>query len=164
MVAEIDKLRWAILDSLADDYESMEMIVPAVRTLVPDSDERTVSEQVGQLLLSGFVETVGKSEVSYGMTGQGCEVWEKYCTIFSEGPPDWSKSWTMDVDYTTGVGYVNGTSREVCESAIAKHAQPDIVIDTSSFKHTSIEGFKAKYYKKLKGGHRIDFRFQKKAA
>jgi|WetSurMetagenome_2_1015567.scaffolds.fasta_scaffold39026_1 hypothetical protein len=98
----------------------------------------------------------------YGMTSRGCEVWEEDYATFSDSPLDWSGSWIMEVDRSTGIGYVNGVSKEICESAIAKHAGLDIVVDSTSFKHGTIEGFQANYYKNLKGGYRIDFRFTKK--
>jgi hypothetical protein len=101
---------------------------------------------------------MGEYDDWFGMTNQGCEVWEKHCTTFSYDPVDWSEMYTRHLYLKTGRGYVEGVSKEICESAIAE-TSPGIVIDSTSFKHSSIEGFDAKYYKRIKGGHRIDFCF-----
>jgi|WetSurMetagenome_2_1015567.scaffolds.fasta_scaffold589103_1 hypothetical protein len=43
MSAEIDKVDWAILNSLSDDFESLEQIVPYVQKAVePIADEKVV--------------------------------------------------------------------------------------------------------------------------
>jgi hypothetical protein len=164
MTVEIDKIDWSILNSLSDDYESLEMIIPMAQEIVPNVEDKVIQEKVGQLLILGYINTMVESDDWYGMTSRGCEVWEKYCAIFSDGPPDWCKSWTINTDYKTGDGYAIGVSKEVCESAIATKIGSDIIVDPSTFKHSAIEAFHAKYYKEIKGGHRIDFCFTKKAA
>ncbi len=163
MNSDIDKIGWAILDSLSDDYESFEMIAAAVRQIAPNADDNLIQQRIDELLISGLLRTMAKFENYYGMTTEGSAIWEEHTRMYSDEPIDWSKSWTLDVDHKTLKGHVCGTNRQVCESALAKHAGTDIVVDVSTLRHSSIDGFDAKYYKKIKGGHRIDFTFTIKA-
>jgi hypothetical protein len=164
MDSTVDKLRWAILDAVSDDYEPMEMIVSSVETQVPGSNHRQVQDEVDRLLIESQLCTVGKTDISYGMTLKGCETWERLCGGFSDGPPNWVEYWTIDLDYQAGTGYVSAPSREACESALAKYTRPGITIDRASYVHAAIAEFQAKYYKRILGGHRIDFTFTIEAA
>ena len=172
MSIKIDRIDWAILNSLADSFQPLEQIVPSVKAIDPDACEELIKAKIEQFLEQGLI--CRESDVYFckdyenwfGMTATGCEVWETHCAIFSYDPPDWSQSYTLQTSYATGEGYVCGLSKEICESIIAREIgeSADIVIDPQSFKHRSIEEFQAKYYKKFKGGYCIDFRFTKKDA
>jgi hypothetical protein len=93
----------------------------------------------------------------------GCEMWERLdrSCCPDEPPIDWSTKWVLSVDFARSLGTITGTTRAVCESALARHsALEGWQIDPDSLIHRSVEGFQAKYYKWLPGEHEIWFAFR----
>jgi hypothetical protein len=158
MDQEIDRLDWLILDAFSDDVESTEQIADLVQPDDPAADMTLIASRLAGLLARGLVYDAHPPGGWYGMTEVGCQFWERLATTFGDGPPDWSVAWVIDFDLKAGCGSAVGATREVCESALRTNARRDIVIDPSSFTHHPVASFRAKYYQKVGGGHRIDFR------
>ena len=161
MDQENKRLDWLILDALSDDIESIQQITAMVRPGEPTADATLIASQLARLLARDLVYDAHPPTGWYGMTELGCQLWERLATTFGDGPPDWSVAWVINFDLQAGRGSAVGVTKEVCESALRKHVRRDIVIDPSSFVHHPVPSFRAKYYKDIVGGHRIDFRFSR---
>lgn len=168
---DMSKLEWAILDNLSDDQECPATICPEVQEEIKDASRQDVIDALCRLHEAGLVALPDRTTLSrealiaeaegnfdtphwFGLTSSGCAAWE----AGSETPIDWSEMWSGHIDYESRKGYVEGTSQDVCITALPRLI-PDNKqqIDMTSLSHSDISGFQAKYYKHLPGGHRIDF-------
>lgn len=181
---DITRLDWEILDSLSDDYESIEQIhqlLEAGGSFKGDFALQTILDRIELLYASNYVflilnETFDRSKLQleiegktgnrpywFGLTNSGCAAWEACSERYGGEPIDWSSSWTSSYSLKNLQGHVDGASVEVCLEALDKILPHDKEweIDRESLGEMPIEGFDAKYYKHIKGGHRIKFRIKK---
>ncbi len=175
------KLEWAILDALADGYESVSGIWSYIRELMPELTSEDLKKHVYELYARGLILVDGESkrvdkqdilaedtEAEYlvgkfyfGMTTIGTKEWEEASAQYDEAV-DWSNAWVLHWDYKGQRGHIDGTSEQVCLKALAE-SRPDTdwIIDMNSLAHSEIGGFWPKYCKQISGGHRISFRLTK---
>jgi hypothetical protein len=65
------------------------------------------------------------------------------------------------IDDKKGQGWIEGIAEKVCLEGLERLAQNALwQIDKTTLKHSAVDGFQAKYYKYIQGGHRIDFKLQ----
>ena len=161
-----DRIDWAILDAVSDDPESLDSILRHLGNLEILVETDDVQSRLNQLVDSGCLAAEWDQPVFYGLTTSGCELWERLDRTYSADEPlDWSKSWVCRLDWTHGTGCVVGATRSACEAALAKEsATGGWEVDTTSIVHRPVEGFQAKYYKWLSGGHEISFSIRSRAA
>jgi hypothetical protein len=166
---KINKLEWNILDSLSDDQECFATMY------IPRISKTKIKEIVYGLYQEGFLyedtnqtvdystlmsETENYADAHYwfGLTQLGAESWEKYAKTYSGNNIDWSHAWRGHVDYKEKNGYIDGVSKEVCFNALKMVlTEKNWQIDIETIQHSKIDGFQAKYYKYIPGGHRITF-------
>jgi hypothetical protein len=173
---ELTKLEWTILSSISDDEESVALILEIIRNDFRNISQKEVAETIYKLYQNGLVEDkkeavdyetlINESEDYAGnyywfsLTDVGFNYWEKFASIYSDGPNDWSKSWVAQPDYKMGEGFIDGASLEACLQGLDRiDDDKEWKIDRNSLIHSEIEGFQAKYYKHINGGHRITFKF-----
>lgn len=172
----ISELEWKILDSLSDGLAStadMQIQVSSLQEL-----REKVYELYRRGILYAYNEPVeyGKlmseppepvdidNEYAFGLTELGSKCWEEGSKIYSDKPVDWSKAKICILSPKKGWGYIEGTTEEICLAALKEI--PDYTgweADKSTVVHEEIEGFQAKYYKYIPGGHRVTFKLKKKA-
>ena len=171
---KLSELEWAILDNLSDDQECPATICPEVQQEVSGASRQDVLDTLCRLHQSGQIKLMDGQPLSrdslmseaegnfdtphwFGLTPTGCAAWESG----AEPPINWSDAWSAHLDYEGRRGYVEGTRRDVCLSALSR-LSPDAKhkIDMTSLSHSDISGFRAKYYKHLPDGHRIDFKLK----
>lgn len=118
-----------ILNSLAEDYESMVQILPAVRENMPDMRVAALIDRLKVLLKKGHVRVAdgrrfnkylvlldlwrNNNEYSsywFGMTESGCDVSERYSEMLGLEVTDWHQSWKGYLNYQTSEGYVLASS------------------------------------------------------
>ncbi len=176
----LTQTEWEVLNSLADGREclgTMETLLPEELSISRPKLEETVWElcQRGLIAPDGGQLTVEALRAEpeeyidqqfwFGMIEKGVLLWEKYYTVFSGEINDWSESWRGKFDAQTGQGgYVDGASRQVCLAALDRIDGQNKLwyIDRESLDEAEIDGFQAKYYKYLKGWHRISFKMKKR--
>jgi hypothetical protein len=173
-------LEWTILDNLSDDWECPATICKEVADAVPEATRQTVLRTLLSLHEQGLVRLQNGNRPDpqallsereedfdtphwFALTPEGCTRWERDSMTFSGSPISWSEAWSGHVDFASCKGHVDGTNEAVCLSALPRLLHDDKwTIDMTSLAHSEIPGFRAKYYKYLTGGHRIDFRIRKK--
>jgi hypothetical protein len=184
---EISELEWLILGSLSNDTECVATIWPDIKESVPSITEHQLKDTIYQLYKIGLVyiesetgpvsrENILAEETEneysngnyyFGLTPKGVEVWEASSGKYDE-PINWSNSWKASYDIERQKGFIDGTSKEVCLSVLIKDNQEGFgmfkewQIDMDSLEHSDIEGFQAKYYKYISGGHRISFKLKRR--
>ena len=172
------QLELLVLDSLANDTECVASIWPDLKAEIPNISGRRVKDtlfslyQRGLVYISGEAEPVTHEEILaekttdkylvgnyyFGLTSAGAEFWEESCREIGD-PIDWSDSWVIRYHAERNEGYVDGMSRTICLKAL--NMVEDRQVDMDSLVDSEIEGFQAKYYKFLSGGHRIWFTYTK---
>lgn len=177
----MDIIDWEILDYLSDDYESIAQIYPYLSksqkiTLHDIADRLIVLYQQQyiylldneELNITEFRTEVYTQEYEYsnfwfGLAPKGVEFWEGNTIQYGGEPIDWSKSWITKINYNNNTGYLIGTTHEVCQEAleIISIEYEDIHINKSSLKTEPVAEFQAKYYKTLKNGYKLSFKFQR---
>ncbi len=50
MNSSTDKIRWAIFDAVADDYESIDTIIASVQSEVPEADLQKIELESGPVM------------------------------------------------------------------------------------------------------------------
>jgi len=187
-MTELTELEWNILDNVSDDWECPVTICPEVERDVPGSSRTEIIHTLYELHERGFLELMKGGNVDlaelmndppddfgtrywFGLTTLGCSIWQSHAEQFGSETVDWSRSWVGHGPDVNGRGYVDGTSREVCLEALDHLIRfahltrdEDWEIDRSSLKDSAIDGFQAKYYKYIEGGHRISFKLKSKRA
>ena len=178
------KLEWLILASLANDTECVAMIWPYVKDTMPNISGHKLKDTIYSLYQRSFVyiasdtEPIDREDILaeettneystgnyyFGLTPAGVEFFEEASKEYDE-PIDWSNSWTASYGQE---GHIDGTSREVCLNQLINWNQKgygefkEWQVDMNSLVHSEIEGFKAKYYKYIPGGHRIAFKLKRR--
>ena len=181
------KLELLILDSLSDDTECVASIWFHNEDELHDISGHKLKNTIYHLYERGLIYIEGETALLdredilaeeatneyhtgnyyFGLTLAGVEFWEEARKECDE-PVDWSKTWTAHRDYNEQKGYIDGTSREVCLNAFIESNQEtrgnfkDWQVDMSSLVDSEIEGFQAKYYKYIPGGHRISFKLKRR--
>ncbi len=168
------KLELAILDNLSDDRECPATICPEVQAQFHDISRQDVLNALCQLFDSGFINLIDGHSLDkdslmaepegsfdtvfwFGLTAAGCLEWETN----ADPPIDWSDMWRYNIDLQNMVGYIEGVSKDVCMRKLSQHNFHDkLDVDMGTLVHSSIKEFRAKYYKCLPGGHRIDFKMK----
>lgn len=166
----IDKLDWLILDALADDYESMNQIYPIEEC--PQMSREGIVDRVYDLYQKGFICLIDKdkkfiieeikvepegyldTKFWFGMTEAGAAVWEGGSEKHGGYKQDWSKSWSQHTDCQKREGVIYATSKEICLERLK--ATPGA--DVKDAKISSVPEFRAKYYKVIKGGFKLEFK------
>ena len=84
----IDQVTWYVLDAMADDWESLDQIVPHIERELAPVDRTEVARILLRLLGRGLIEEMGHDPVTrekllrdsveywFAMTPQGRQVWE----------------------------------------------------------------------------------------
>jgi hypothetical protein len=160
-----DRVYWAILDSLSDDFEAAPDILDYLTRLGISLSRFEIEQRLQELITRGSIRHHEADSKVYGLTTVGAATWETLGQTFSDEPIDWSKAWTLDVDMQEGKGSVTGVSMRACEigvSQITRLLGVSILEGTS--RHEIVPGFWAKYYKWIDGGHRISFEIDLTAA
>ncbi len=174
------KLEWNILDSLSNDEETIGLILSVIKDDFPDISLREVARSVFALYQQGLIVEDNQKDVAlktllgespdyrnnvywFGLTEIGYKYWEEYALTYSGEPIDWSKAWASHFDFKNQNGNIEGVSLEVCLQALDKiDTEKDWQVDRTTLVNLKIEGFKAKYYKQMKGGCRISFSLKKR--
>lgn len=168
----LSKNEWLILSSLSDDRECLSSIDE------PELSRTEMVELLEGLYKRGLIciesgtlferkklleEPDKHWDTAYwfGLTEKGCKEWEAHSQQYSGQPVDWSSSWKGEFFDDKREGYIEGVSEKVCMQALENHLK-DIPFTIDSIKHKEIDGFQAKYYKYIAGGHRIDFKLKRK--
>jgi hypothetical protein len=183
---QASKLELLILDCLSDDTECVASIwyhnEDELQNVSGEEFKNTIYELYKRGLINdpSMSEPISREDILdeettneyhignyyFGLTPAGVEFWEEACRESGE-PIDWSKSWHASYDTKKQEGYINGTSKEVCLNELEswnKKPQGDLKdwqVDMNSLVHSEIEGFQAKYYKYISGGHRVSFKLNR---
>jgi hypothetical protein len=168
----VTHLDWLILDSTADDFESIVQVAADVRSDLPQTSRPEIARHIIELLRSGFLRQLEPGEVSlddllsvperlqppfwFGMSAIGADAWEQSATEFGAVPPDWSHAYACSFDFAAFRGHCDGVSREVCLAAI-QSSRDRAAVREETFRFESIDSFSAKYYKRIDGGVRVSF-------
>ena len=175
-MGNLTELEWRILDSLSYDKECVATMEiqgvssQTVRNTVYELYKRNLiqadHEAVKSKILMKESEDYIEAYYWFGLTQSGAKYWEESAKRYSDVPVDWSRAWSSRLSYEKQEGYVEGTSLEVCFSAIDelnqnKYRNKEWLIDTNTFIHSEIQGFQATYFKYIEGGHRISFKLKK---
>ena len=183
---QASKLELLILDSLSDDTECIASIWFHNENELHGISGQDIKDAIYRLYEQGLIydssianidredilaeETTNEYHTGnyyFGLTPAGVEFWEE-ARKENDEPVDWSKTWTARRDYNEQKGYIDGTSREVCLNALIESNQEtrgnfkDWQVDMSSLVDSEFEGFQAKYYKYIPGGHRISFKLKRR--
>ena len=173
------KLELLILDAISDDTEFVASIwyhnKDELRNISGQELKNTIYElyKRGLIYDQSVTEPITREDILsqettnqyltgnyyFGLTPSGVDYWEKLSEQ-SGYPVDWSDSWTMTFDSERQEGHVDGTSRAVCLNALKK--VDNLELDMNTLLDSEINGFLAKYYKYVSGGHRITFRYRKR--
>jgi hypothetical protein len=184
---EISDLEWLILDNLSDDAECIATIWTNTSDTIPNITGYQLKVTIYQLYKNGLVYIENETEsialesildeetenryasgnYYFGLTPKGVEVWESSSGKYGE-PIDWSNYWKVSYDIEKREGFIDGTTKEICLNVLNDENQrgssifKEWQIDTDSLKHSDIDGFQAKYYKYISGGHRISFKLKRR--
>jgi hypothetical protein len=178
-MGQLTKLEWSILDSLSDDREAVALILCLINDDFPLISQKEVAESVYKMYTQGLLFEFYNKSVDYeillnessdyadanywfGLTAIGCKSWEENDPVYLGEPIDWSRAWTRYLDVVNKKGWIKGTSQEVCLTALKDLIKDEKwQVDTTTIVHSKIEGFQAKYYKYIEGGHKITFLLKK---
>lgn len=163
---------WFVLDSLADDWECLSSIDG------PEVSKINMIELLEGLYVKGLIsikkgvpfdrkilleepDEYWDTIYWFGLTEKGCNAWERNSQKYNGEPVDWSLSWRSCFSPEEG-GYIEGISEKVCIQVLKDYLrQNPLKINWRSIAHKNIKGFQAKYYKFIRGGHRIDFKLKR---
>jgi hypothetical protein len=173
-------LEWKILNNLANDRECPATILPEVAEEVGNVSREEIIDALLKLFDKGLIDLpdgngVTKKELLaepednfgtrlwFGLTRSGCSAWEAHAKEYYGEFIDWSSAWTGFISYLDKKGYVDGISFDVCKKALDKILahEKKWEIDRNSLEDMPIDGFYAKYFKHINGGHRIMFKIKK---
>jgi hypothetical protein len=173
---KITKLEWQILDSLSEDKECIAAVnisknskADIKKTTYELYQKGLLYEVTNQSLdyniLMSETENAAEAHYWFGLTQLGAEYWEKHSRKYSGNYIDWSQACIGYLDFQKNEGYLDGTSKRVCLNSLQDlvHAK-DRQIDVDTIQYSKTEGFYAKYFKYITGGHRITFKLSRKTS
>lgn len=175
----LDKIDWTILNVLCFDYESIIQIYPLDE--YPEISRDEVIDRLYNLFKKGYVclmndkefnieqiknepDDCEYSEFWYGITETGSEFWEENAERYAGIKIDWSDIWSEIIIYTEERGIIHATSPDTCLNRLKKCQEEnknEIIIDFDSVRISKVKEFEARYYKIIKNGYRLEFRFMK---
>lgn len=170
----MDKIDWEILDSLADDYESINQIYPPLKKIYK-LNIMEAKERIIHLLNEGYIflmndemdsdkfreETDSEySDFWFGLTSKGADYWQETANEYGEEKVNWANHYVVRLDFTQGMGYICSQSKERCIKGL-NNCREQYLVDEASIIWSEVDKFKAKYYKELENGIKVTFRFKK---
>lgn len=90
----MDSLMWHVMDATADDWESLEQILPHVREFQGPIEASAIAKLIAQLVAEGLMEEEQHSNPDpvavlsdptrfwFGMTSKGRELWDQHGTQY----------------------------------------------------------------------------------
>jgi DNA-binding Lrp family transcriptional regulator len=169
----MDRIDWYILNTLSDDFESMTQIYPleeasdVAREEIIDRIERMFKHCLIQLpekvefnkeKILGESEEFFNTTFWFGLTDKGAEEWERNAKEYGGFEIDWSAFWSTHFDYENEKGFIVAVNKEISLKQLKKVTE--VEIDFNTLRITEVPEFQATYYKKIKGGIKIEFEFK----
>lgn len=172
---KINKLEWKILNDLSGALASTAAMkkqglsLQKLREKVYDLYQRGIlyedakrMVEYDKLMTEPPEQVDLDSEYAFGLTELGSEYWAEGSKKYAKKPIDWTRASIIIFHPQQGIGWVEGTTKEVCLAKLDEWPKENRwQADVSTIAHEEIEGFKPHYHKYLKGGHRITFKIKK---
>lgn len=173
----MDKIDLLILDSLADDYEPIASIYKYVADQSNNIDKDLLLSYIEKLHLNGYIllqedkkfdhDSIMKELISeqygdywFGLTVKGAETWEDYANSIDDEPINWDEKIKIHLDFVNGIGEVFGKKKEVCIKSLDEYIKRNnISLIKDSISMEFIPEFNIKYFKTIKDGVKLKFKF-----
>jgi hypothetical protein len=173
----LSRIDLCIMDSMADDLESILQIEPAIKEDCPSLTRDDLINRLILLVQHGLVlvkaeEPFTKVNVlrdlescescpgfSFGMTEYGAGVWERSAEKYGLKLRNWDDVCPTGLFFEKGVGYVVATSTGRTLEEFSRMDDPRIIIDKDSIQYSEIT-YREKYYRPMRAGWMLKFRFK----
>lgn len=173
----MNKKDWIILGELSDDYETFKHIVDNISKGNINIEKKEIALRIKKLHEKGYIRFVDENELQkkdlinntdfideelwFGLTQKGAKLWEQNALKYGGRTIDWHEFCVVKFNYKNNLGEIYGVSPIICEKRLNNllNDRNDINIDLNSVNISNVKEFELKYYKRIKNGCKLTFKF-----